>query len=262
MGQVHLNFIFYFHHICLLWEICDIKMFLFLFIADFCMPINADHNSNRLKSHLLPPVSNDCKFSLFSSHFAIYRKCSHIWITFHCNFYGTMSIICLFFLHKVHIFCFYLTFSLRHRMCVCVCLYVHIVNRKVESCHQTTSFRTFKPTKPGCIYNLSKLISFYIVMKRVSKRLQHCHCNTFLHNFYRTNLFMVLYLFILLYEWIWNFYDSRQNRNLIWFWFAKTWSCYLGGLLSVTRMAKFIEWKEFKQISVLKREINIQNGGY
>lgn len=60
-------------------------------LADFCMPINADHNSNRLKSHLLPPVSNDCKFSLFYFFF-FFTSCdisqmqSHIWIAFLLQF--------------------------------------------------------------------------------------------------------------------------------------------------------------------------------
>jgi len=137
---------FYFHHICLLWEICDIKMFLFLFIADFCMPINADHNSNRLKSHLLPPVSNDCKFSLFSLHFCDISQMQSHMNNIPLQFLRHHVYHMLIFFYTKCIFLFLFNFFVAPQN-VCV----HIVNSKVESCHQTTSFRTFKLTKPGCI---------------------------------------------------------------------------------------------------------------
>lgn len=94
-------------------------MFLFLFIADFCMPINADHNSNRLKSHLLPPVSNDCKFSLF-----FFTFCDILQMQSHMNniplhFLRHHVYHMLMFLHKVHIFVFYLTFFRCATECVC-----------------------------------------------------------------------------------------------------------------------------------------------
>ena len=130
-------------------------MFLFLFIADFCMPINADHNSNRLKSHLLPPVSNDCKFSLFFFIFCDISQMQSHMNNIPLQFLRHHVYHMLIFFTQSAYFCFLFNFFVAPQN-VCV----HIVNRKVESCHQTTSFRTFKLTKPGCIYNLSKLISF------------------------------------------------------------------------------------------------------